>query len=275
MSTLEELLEVIITDNESDRQSYSAPEGVTSPNPVPELEHIFLRNTECGYSRSVGTEGDEVFSNMGLVLGGLEEPVSGTLSVGHGLLSRESLACDDEKCRLGVANPQSLTEVGSVDVGNEVGSEVPLGVGLQSLSDHHRAQVGTTDTDINYGIDGLPCVPLPSSVSNGLGEFLHVFQHRRNLTGAIFADLELFEVTEGDMENGTILGSVDMLSGEHLVPVGLNFGLSNEVEEGFENGCGNQVFGVIQEEGDSRVVWRDVFLAEILEPVRISGEEVP
>lgn len=139
MGTPKEPLEVIIADNESDRQPDGAPKGVTSPNPVPELEHVSLSNPEGGDSLGVGTEGDEVFSDVSLVLGGLEEPVSGTLSVGDRLLSRKSLAGDDEERCLGVANLQGLDEMSSVDVGNEVGSEIPLGIGLQSLSDHNGA----------------------------------------------------------------------------------------------------------------------------------------
>jgi hypothetical protein len=174
----------------------------------------------------------------------------------------------------GLQTLQSLGEVGSVDVGDEVGGEVPLGVGLESLGDHDGAQVGTTDTDVDDGVDGLSRVPLPGSVPNGLGELLDVLKHGRNLTDTLLADLELVEVTESDVENSTILGSVNVLSREHLVPVGLNFSLANEVEEGVEDGLGDQVLGVIQEEGDCRIVWRDVFLAELFEPVRILGEEV-
>lgn len=76
------------------------------------------------------------------------------------------------------------------------------------------------------------------------------------------------------MEDGTILGCVDVLSREHLVPVGLDFSLPNEVEEGIEDWIGNQVLGVIQKEGDCRIVWGDVFLAELFKPVRILSEEI-
>lgn len=102
-----------------------------------------------------------------------------------------------------------------------------------------------------------------------------MLKHDRNITDAILTDLELVKVTESDVENGAILGSVDVFSGEHLVPVGLNLGLPNKVEEGVEDGLGNQVFRVIQEEGDCRIVWRDIFLAELFEPVCILSEEVP
>ena len=76
------------------------------------------------------------------------------------------------------------------------------------------------------------------------------------------------------MKDGTILGGVDVLSGKHLIPVGLDFSLPNEVEEGIEDGFGDQVLGVIQEEGDCRIVRGNVFLAELLKPVRILSEEI-
>lgn len=274
VSTPKELLEVIVSDNESDRQSDGAPKGVTSTDPVPELEHVLLRNTECGDGLGVRAEGDEVLGDVGLVFGGLEEPISGALSVGDRLLGGEGFASNDEERSLGVANPQSLGEMGSIDVGDEVDGEVPLGVGLKSLSNHDGTQIRTADTDVDDGVDGLSRVSLPTSVPNGLCELLDVLEHSGNIADTLLADLELVKVTECDVENGTILGSIDVLSGEHLVSVGLDFGLANEVEEGIENGLSDQVFGIIQEEGDCRIVWRDVFLAELLEPVRILGEEV-
>ena len=135
--------------------------------------------------------------------------------------------------------------MGSIDVGDEMCSEVPLGVGLQGLGDHDRTQVGTTNTDVDDGINGLSRVSFPGSVSNGLGELLHVLKHGRNLTDALLANLELVEVTESNVKDCTILGGVDVLPGEHFVPIGLDFGLPNEAEEGFEDGLGNQVLGII------------------------------
>ena len=239
VSTPEELLEVIVSDNESDRQSNGAPKGVTSADPVPELEHVLLGNTECGDDLGVRAEGDEVLGDVGLVFGGLEEPVSGALSIGDSFLSGEGLASNDEERSLGVANPQGLGEMSSIDVGDEVGGKVPLGVGLESLSDHDGTQVRTTNTDVDDGVDGLSRVPLPTSVPNGLGEFLDVLKHGGNVGDTLLADLEFVKVTESDVEDGTILGSIDVLSGEHLVPVGLNFGLANEVQEGVEDGLGD------------------------------------
>ena len=101
-----------------------------------------------------------------------------------------------------------------------------------------------------------------------------MLKHGGNLVDTLLADLELVKVSESNMEDGTVLGGVDVLSGEHFVPVGLDFSLPDEIEEGIEDWVGNQILGVIQEECDRRIVWRDVFLAELLEPVRILSEEV-
>jgi len=177
VSTLEKLLKVIISDNESDRQPDSTPKGVPSTDPIPELEHVLLRYTKGGHRLGVRTEGDEMFGDVSLIFGGLEEPVSSTLSIGDCFLSSEGFAGNDEERSLGVTNPQSLGEVGSVDVRNEVGREVPLGVGLESFGNHDGAQVGTTDTDVDNSVNALSRVSLPSSVPNGLGELLDVLKH--------------------------------------------------------------------------------------------------
>lgn len=177
VSALEELLKVIISNNESNRQSDGTPKGVSSADPIPELEHILLRDTEGGNGLGVCTEGDEMLGDMSLVFGGLEEPVSSALGIGNCFLSSEGFAGDDEERGLGVTNPQSLSEMGSVDVRDEVGREVPLGVGLESLGNHDGAQVRTADTNVDDGVNGLPCVSLPNSVPNGLGELLDVLKH--------------------------------------------------------------------------------------------------
>lgn len=227
VSTLEELLEVLIADNEGDRQSDGTPEGVTSTDPVPKLEHVLLGDTEGSDSLGVRTEGDEMFGNVGLIFGDLEEPVSGTLGVGDRLLSGEGLASNDEERCLRVAKLQGLGEVSSVYIGDEVGCKVPLGVSLESLSNHDGTQIGTADADVDDGVDGPSRVSLPSPVPNGVCELLDVLEHGRNLTGTLLADLELVKVTESYMKDGTILGGVDMLSREHLVPVGLDLSLAD------------------------------------------------
>lgn len=88
------------------------------------------------------------------------------------------------------------------------------------------------------------------------------------------ADLELAKVTQGNVKNCTIFRSVDVFSSEHLVAELFYFRLTNKVEEGSEDGLGEQVFGEIEQEGDRRVIGGDIFPAELLESFRIFVEEI-
>lgn len=83
-----------------------------------------------------------------------------------------------------------------------------------------------------------------------------------DLIGTCFVDLELVKVPECDVQNRTILRGVDVLTREHFVAVTLEFCLTDEGQKGLEDGLGDQVLGVIEEEGDGRVIGGDIFRAE-------------
>src|ERR1700712_3212385 len=64
MSTLEELLEIVIANVNGDGKADGAPQTVASTNPVPECEHVCLVNAKCSDSLCVRAEGDEVLCNV-------------------------------------------------------------------------------------------------------------------------------------------------------------------------------------------------------------------
>lgn len=96
VGTEEELLKVVVSDGEADGETDSGPERVSTTDPVPELEHVGLGDTELGDSGGVGGQGDKVLGDVRLFLGRLEEPLLGTLGVGDRFLGGESLGGDDE-----------------------------------------------------------------------------------------------------------------------------------------------------------------------------------
>jgi hypothetical protein len=65
-----------------------------------------------------------------------------------------------------------------------------------------------------------------------------------------------------------------MLAGEHLVPVCLKLGLTDEREKSVEDRFGDEILGVVEEEGSAVAIWRDVLLAELGETLRILGKEI-
>jgi len=167
----------------------------------------------------------------------LQEPVLGALRVGDGLLGGEGLGSDDEDGRLRVAELQDLGEVGSVNVGDEVRLEVSLRVVLERLADHHRSEVGSTDTDVDDGVDALAGVTLPCAGSDLLGELLDVVQHlvhvvARALLVNLPTALGRWRVSESNVQDRSALGRVDVLSRKHGITEGLDLGLTGELEKG-------------------------------------------
>jgi hypothetical protein len=62
-----ELLKVLVADGEGDRETDGGPEGVSSTDPVPELEHVVGGDAELGDGGSVGGKGDEVLGDVGFL----------------------------------------------------------------------------------------------------------------------------------------------------------------------------------------------------------------
>jgi hypothetical protein len=149
-----------------------------------------------------------------------------------------------------------------------------LGVCFECLGHHDGAEIGASDTDVNNGVNPLACVALPLAAANGVREGLDVLEHPGDLIRASLGDLELVKVTEGDVKDSTVLRGVDVLAGEHLVPVCLKLGLTDEREKSVEDRFGDEILGVVEEEGSAVAIWRDVLLAELGETLRILGKEI-
>src|SRR5262249_1805334 len=134
-------------------------------------------------------------------------------------------------------------EMGTVDVGYEKGAEIAFGVGLECLCDHNRTEIRAAYTDVDDGVDGFPGVALPVSVPDRLGELLHVFEDTTDLVYALLVDGEVaVKVAEGDVQDCTVLGGVDVLPAEHLVAGLLDLCFAEEGEESFEDGFCDEMF---------------------------------
>ncbi len=168
MCALKKLLEIVVTNNQSNRQADGAPKTVSTTNPIPKLEHVGFVDTESGYGLGVGTKGHKVFRNMSFVQSGFKEPLACRLSVGDCFLGCESLASDDEKGTFWITFSQNLGYMGPVDVGNEMSFEISFGIIFEGLSDHDWTEIGTADANIDDRVDGIPSVPFPIAISDSL-----------------------------------------------------------------------------------------------------------
>ena len=144
MCTAQQLLKVLVTDVEYDREPNCTPQAVLPPaNPVPELEHVSVVNAECSDNLCVRAEDDKVLCNVRSISRARQEPLSGRLSVGDGLLRGECLAGGDEQCALRVAQTENLREMCTIDIGYEaytVRSRFAYGFSA-ALAHHHRPKI--------------------------------------------------------------------------------------------------------------------------------------
>ena len=65
-----------------------------------------------------------------------------------------------------------------------------------------------------------------------------------------------------------------MFTCEHLIAHGLDIGLTDQRQESIENGLRDQIFGVIEQEGNGWVIRRDIFFGETREARGILREEI-
>lgn len=266
----EHLDEFVVADAEDDGQADGAPERVTAADPVPEAEHIGGVDAEFLHVLLVGGKRDEMFGDVGFVLRGLEEPIARGVGIGDGLLRGKGLRRDDEERGLGRELLQRLGHVGAVDVGDEMGAEVFLRVGLERLGDHDGAEVGAADADVDEVGDGLAGVAFPFAGADGVGEFFHVGEDGIDLGHDVLAideDGAIRAIAERDVEDGAIFSDIDFLAGEHLLGHAVDVLLNGERAEQADRFIGDPVLGEIEKEVAE-------FEREFLEALGVLREEV-
>ena len=82
------------------------------------------------------------------------------------------------------------------------------------------------------------------------------------------------KVSQRNVQDRSVLRSIDMVSREHLLSQAGHLSLIIESQKGIKNFLVDQVLGVVEEESSRRVIRGDVFFAEFAESRGIGGEEV-
>jgi hypothetical protein len=107
-----------------------------------------------------------------------------------------------------------------------------------------NVQVGTTDADVDDGVDLLASVSLPLAAADLLAELLHVVEHFVDAPDdALAIDLHLLVggVAESDMVDGAVLGEVDLLTTEHVIAELLEASLFCKLDEELQSLLGDEV----------------------------------
>lgn len=215
-----------------------------------------------------------MLGDVRFVASSLQEPFSRTFRVRDRFLCRERLTSDDEERRLWVACTECLREMRAIDVRDEMCGQVAFRVWLERLGDHHRSQIRATNTDVHDGVDRLASVALPGATAHVFGERADMVQHSEDLLRTRLRYWAFAQVAQGNMQNSTILRCVDVLAAEHLIARLLNAGFANELQQGVQDRFGDEILGVVEQEGRRWIIGRRVLLAELAEAVWVLGEEI-
>ncbi len=182
-----------------------------------------------------------------------EGPVARRVRVGHRLQRREGLRRDDEQRLLGIEIAGGLGEIGAIDVGDEPEGQVALAVVPQGLVRHHRPQVGPADADVDDVADRLAGVALPLPAAHPVGEVGHLVEHGMHLGHHVLAvhdDGLPLGGAQGHVQDGPLLGDVDLLPPKHGIDAGPQAGFLGQLQEELQRLVGDAVLRVIEVDAD-------------------------
>ena len=90
----------------------------------------------------------------------------------------------------------------------------------QRLVGHHRPEVRAADADVDDVADALAGVALPLAAADAVGEVGHLVEHGMHLRHDVLAvhdDRCASRRAQGDVQDGAVLGDVDLVTAEHGV----------------------------------------------------------
>ena len=138
----------------------------------------------------------------------------------------------------------------------------------QGAGGHGRAEVGAADADIDDVGHRLTERAAHPALAHIRGEAQHLFAHADDFRHDVLAvDLDGLagEVAQGGVQDGALLGDVDLLAGEHRVTAGFDFGRLGELDERTQDRAVDALLGIVKQE----IVESD---AELLEARWIVGK---
>ena len=238
VEAVEHRAEVVRADGEHRGEANRRAHGIAATHPIPEGEHVGGVNAELGYLLRIGRDGDEMLRDGLLVAAqSVEQPLARALGIGHGLQRREGLGGNDEQ-RLGrVEVAGRLNEVNAVNVGDEAEGHRPLAVMFERFVGHDRPEVGAADADVDDVADALAGVALPRAAPDAVGEVGHLVEHGMDLGHNVLAvhnDGGVLGRSQGDVQDGAVLGEVDLVPAEHRVNALAQAGLRGQLHEQLE-----------------------------------------
>ena len=165
----------------------------------------------------------------------------------------EGLGHDDDEHGLRIEAADLLSHVVGVDVGDVAAVDAGVGVGLERLVDHDRAEVGAADADGHHVLDPLAGDALPLAGADLLGEGVHAVEHVAHVDDAVLVAVEHgaalgVGAAQRGVEHGAVLRGVDVRAGVHGVAALLDVELAGELDEQLHGLVGDEVLGQVDVE---------------------------
>src|SRR5215469_15105330 len=121
------------------------------------------------------------------------------------------------------------------------------------LVSHHGAQVGAANANVNDVTNPFAGVPPPLAAAHAVGEVSHSIEYGvdlRNHVFAIYQDRGSFWSAQGNVQNSTVLGNVDLFAAKHGVDPPSQTRFFGELKEQLKGFIRNAILRVVQEEID-------------------------
>jgi hypothetical protein len=113
-----------------------------------------------------------------------------------------------------------LSEIGTVDVGNEPKRHGSVAVMLQCLIGHDWSEIRATDTNVDDVANALASVTFPRAASHAVGEVGHLVENGVDLRDNVLAinnDRCPFRCAQSYMQNRAVFRDVDLVAPKHCV----------------------------------------------------------
>ena len=270
MESGEHFAEVVRAEGDHVGEADGGIHRIAAPYPIPEAEHVGGVDAKLGDLLGVCGNGDEVLGDGGFVTTETgERPLAGRGGIGHGLQRGKSLGGNDEERFGRVKVVGGLGEVGAVHIGDESEGERAVGVVAQGFVGHHGPEIRAADADVDDVFNALAGVACPLARADAIGKFGHAVEHGMdfwNDINAIYFDRCRARSAEGCMQNGSVLGDVDLVTTEHGINLFAQTSGIREIDQASDCLAGDQVFRIIQEKPGG-------FELELLSAFGIGGKE--
>ena len=233
VAAAQEFVEAVWSDGDRERQPDARPDRITAADPIPEAEHPRRLDAELRHLVELGRDGGEMVADSRLA-NALGDPGPGGRRVGHRLHRGEGLRRDDEQGARRIEPAQRVADVGAIDVGDEMAPQLRRREGRERPRSHCGPKVGSANADIDDVRHRLAqSAPHPALAHVG-GEGQHLFaraDHLRHDILAVDQHRLAGEIAQGGMQDGALLGDVDLLASEHGRALGLDSAGLGELDE--------------------------------------------